>query len=292
MILAHAGGSPWQWHAHPDVWALVGLLAGGYWLVLNRVGPARVPRGEPVASRRQVTCFVLGLGALWLHADYPVHDIGESYLFSVHMVQHIGFTLIAAPLLLLGLPSWLIGWLVRPRPVRWMVTRLARPLPAALVFNAVTVLTHWPLVVEASLRNHPLHLLVHTVIFTSALLMWFPVLNRVPGLPSLPYPGRMVYLFLQSVVPTVPASILTFGHSVMYDFYAEAPRVFPLSAIDDQQLAGALMKIYAGALLWAVIAAMFFRWYASEQRDRSSDVLTWEEVERELHRTKPAEPAR
>jgi putative membrane protein len=290
-ILAHVGASPWAWHAHPDVWALVVTLAIGYWLALARLGPSQVAPGEAVATRRHVLCFALGVVALWLHADYPIHDIGEGYLFSVHMFQHIGFTLVAAPLLLLGLPVWLVRWLVRPRAVGLVVSKLARPLPAAVVFNLVTVLTHWPVIMQASLRYHPLHLLVHTVIFTSALLMWFPVLNRVPELPTMSYPTRMVYLFLQSVVPTVPASFLTFGSTVMYRFYAEAPRPWSFSALDDQQMAGALMKIYAGFLLWAVIAAMFFRWYAGEQRDRAPDVLTWDDVERELERTEPARPS-
>ena len=291
MLLAHLGASPWEWHAHPDVWALVAVLGCGYWLAITRLGPSQVGTGQAVATRRQVTCFALGLAVLWLHADYPVHDIGETYLFSVHMFQHIGFTLIAVPLLMLGLPSWLVRWLVRPGAVRWLVSRLARPLPAAVVFNLVTVLTHWPVVMNASLRYHGVHLLVHSVIVVSAVLMWFPVLNRVPELPTMGYPSRMVYLFLQSILPTVPASFLTFGHSVMYRFYAEVPRPFPLSAIDDQQLAGALMKVYAGSLLWTVIAVMFFRWYARDHRDRQGDVLTWEDVERELGRTEPAAPA-
>ena len=288
MVLAGAGASPWAWHPHPDVWALVALLAGGYWLAVTRLGPSLAGPGEPVVTRGQVCSFALGVVALWLHADYPVHDIAENYLFSVHMVQHIGFMLVAAPLLLLGLPGWLVRWLVRPRALRWLVSRLARPLPAAVVFNAVIVLTHWPVVVDASLRSHGVHLVVHAVIFASALLMWFPVVNRVPELPTMGYPNRMLYLFLQSVVPTVPASFLTFGRGVMYDFYAEAPRVFPLSALDDQQLGGALMKVYAGAILWTAIAALFFRWYATERRDRAGDVLTWEDVERELRRTEPA----
>ena len=289
-MLAHTGSSALAWHAHPDVWALVIMLAGGYWLALTRLGPSRIAPGEPVATRRHVVCFALGVAALWLHADYPIHDVGEGYLFSVHMFQHIGFTLIAAPLLLLGLPVWLVRWLVQPRAVGLLVSKLARPLPAAVVFNLVTVLTHWPVVMQASLTYHPVHLVVHTVIFTSALLMWFPVLNRVPELPTMGYPTRMVYLFLQSVVPTVPASFLTFGSTVMYRFYAEAPRAWYFSALDDQQVAGALMKIYAGFLLWAVIAAMFFRWYSGEQRDRAPDVLTWDDVERELSRTEPARP--
>ncbi len=289
-MLAHTGASAWEWHPHPDVWALIALLLGGYWVAIKRVGPSRVGPGQPAATRRQVLCFVLGAAVLWMHADYPIHDIGERYLFSVHMLQHIGFTLIAAPLLLLGLPAWLVRWLLQPRAVHGVVSRLASPLPAALIYNAVTVLTHWPLVVNASLRYHPVHLVVHAVIFASAVLMWFPVLNRLPELPTLSYPARMLYLFLQSVLPTVPASFLTFGQGLLYRFYAEAARPFPLSAIDDQQLAGALMKVYGGSILWAVIAVMFFRWYATEQRPPEAGILTWEDVEREMRRTEPATP--
>jgi putative membrane protein len=294
VLLAHAGVSGWEWHAHPDVWALIAVLGGAYWLALARLGPARVQPGEPVATRRQVVFFCAGLAALWAHADWPVHDIGEHYLFSVHMFQHIGFTLIAAPLLLLGLPVWLVRAMVRARPVHWAVSRLARPLPAAVVFNLVTVLTHWPLVVEASLRNHPLHFAVHVVIFTSAVLMWFPVLNRVPELPHIRSDAaRGLYVFLQSVIPTIPASFLTFGEGLLYPFYGEAPRPFAISALEDQRTAGALMKVYAGLLLWSVILVIFFRWYDRDQKQAAAGVLTWEQVERELAQTEPApkEPA-
>ena len=290
MMLAHVGVSAWEWHAHPDVWALVVVLGAGYWLALARIGPRMVAPGQAVATRREVTLFAAGLAALWLHADWPMHDIGEHYLFSVHMVQHIGFTLIAAPLLLMGLPVWMVRWLVRPRATNFLVSRMGRPLAAGVVFNVVVVLSHWPVVVEASLRNHPVHFAVHVVVFTSALLMWFPVLNRVPELPRMSDGPRMVYVFLQSVIPTIPSSFLTFGDGLLYPFYGEVPRPFPMSAIDDQQLAGALMKVYAGLLLWSVIVVIFFRWYARDQRDQVGDVLTWDDVERELRRTEAATP--
>ena len=293
-MLAHAGLSGWEWHAHADVWGLVAVLGGSYWLALTRLGPRRAPAGEPVATRRQVQLFCAGLLALWAHADWPIHDIGEHYLFRVHMFQHIGFTLIAAPLLLLGLPVWLVRSMVAARPVRFVVSRLARPLPAAVVFNLVTVLTHWPLVVEASVRTHPLHFVVHVVIFTSAVLMWFPVLNKVPELPRMRSDAaRMVYIFLQSVIPTIPASFLTFGEGLLYPYYGEVPRPFAMSALEDQRVAGALMKVYAGMLLWSVIVVIFFRWYDRDQRQAKAGVLTWEQVEQELARTEPApkEPA-
>ena len=283
MLLAHGGAteSAWAWHAHADVWLLVVAIGVGYWWAITRLGPG--------ASRRQVVLFGMGLAALWVHSEWPIHDIAEKYLFSVHMVQHIGYQLVAAPLLLLGLPGWLLRrLLVEPPAVRAVVQRLGRPLIAGVLFNVVTVGTHWPVVVNASVENHLLHFVVHVVIFTSAVLMWLPVLNlgRAPELPSLSDGGRMVYLFLQSVLPTVPASFLTFGENAFYRVYEQAPRVFDLSAVDDQQLAGALMKVYAGSLLWATIMVIFFRWYARDQRG----VLRWDDVERELART-PAPPS-
>jgi putative membrane protein len=245
-MLAHVGPSPWEWHAHPDVWLLVTVLVGGYWLAVTRLGPARVAPEEPVVTRRHVVCFGLGVAALWLHADWPIHDIGEHYLFSVHMVQHIGFTLVAVPLLLAGTPGWLLRWLIGPAVVRKVLSVVARPLPAGLLYNAVIVLSHWPVVVDASLRNHGAHFVVHLVLVSSAVVMWLPVLNRIPQLPRMSYPGRCLYLFLQSVIPTVPASFLTFGTDVMYRFYEEVARPFPMSTLEDQQVAGALMKVYGG----------------------------------------------
>ncbi|MGH9165414.1 MAG: cytochrome c oxidase assembly protein [Acidimicrobiales bacterium] len=268
---------------------MVLLVAGGYYWAVRYVGPRRVPAGTPPVTRRQVTLFGLGLLALWLHSDWPIHDLSEKYLFSVHMFQHIGFTLVAAPLLLLGTPAWLVDWLLGRGRRRAVFARLARPLAAGLIFNAGVVLSHWPVVVDTALRHEPVHFLVHTVIFTTAVLMWFPVINRTPGLPVMSPPSRMLYIFFQSIIPTIPAAFLTFGDGVLYRFYAGVPRPFAISAIEDQQLAGALMKVYAGLLLWSVIVVMFFRWYAEDSRDKAADILTWDDVSRELART-PAAP--
>ncbi|HEX9969760.1 MAG TPA: cytochrome c oxidase assembly protein [Acidimicrobiales bacterium] len=295
MLLAHgaAHASPWAWQPHFDVWLLIAAVAGSYWYAVTRLGPRR---GEVPVSRRQAVLFTLGVLALWVHSEWPMHEIAEKYLFSVHMVQHTGFQLIAAPLLLLGLPTWLFrALLVDPPLVRRVLRVLGRPLVAGLLFNLIVVLGHWPAVVQASLEHHFVHFLVHVVLFASAALMWLPVLNlgRAPELPQLGDAGRMLYLFLQSVLPTVPASFLTFSDGVIYRFYAAAPRAFDLSAIDDQQLAGALMKIYAGSLLWGVIAVIFFRWYSRDQREAAAaQTLRWADVERELAATPaPKEPA-
>ena len=75
----------------------------------------------------------------------------------------------------------------------------------------------------------------------------------------------MMFLFLQSVVPTVPASFLTFGDHPLYHFYEHVPRLWGISALHDMQDAGLIMKIGGGVVLWVVIAIVFFRWYADEE---------------------------
>jgi putative membrane protein len=294
LTAASTAVSPWRWHAHPTVWLVMVLLAGAYALLITRVGPGQVGAGEVVVTRRQLVFFTVGVAVLWANSDWPIHDLSERYLFSVHMVQHLSFTLIAPPLLLLGLPDWSVRWAVhggKPngRALEGLFKKLAKPIPAAVIYNCVFVFTHIPGVVDAALHSELLHFCLHAAIFVTALNMWFPVLNRLPEYPRLGNPARMVYLFLQSIVPTVPAAFLTLGDGVVYRFYASVPRPFPISALDDQQLAGAIMKVYGGLILWGCIVVMFFRWYAQSQAEskprQGSDVLRWEDVERELERT-------
>ena len=92
---------------------------------------------------------------------------------------------------------------------------------------------------------------------------------------------RQLYLFAWSVVPTVPASFLTFGSAPLYKFYEGVPHLFGLSTLADQQAAGLIMKIGAGLLLWAIIAVVFFRW-ASEEERANTPKHGLDEMDREL----------
>ena len=264
-LLAHGAVAP-GWHPHPDVWLLVAVMAGAYVVALRVLGPRHVAAGTPVASRLQMACYGLGVLVTWLVADWPVHDVAEGHNYSVHMVQHLGLSMVATPLLLLGTPAWLLRLVLRPPSAlfRW-VRSLARFGPALIVFNVVLVLTHWPAIVDATLRSEPVHFFVHAAVFVSALIVWLPVVSPLPEIPRLVPPARMAFLFLQSIVPTVPASFLTFGSAPLYRFYEDVPQLFGLSALDDQRLAGLIMKIGAGLLLWMVIAVVFFRWAAAEE---------------------------
>ncbi len=269
-----------HWHPHVDVWALIGAFAVLYALAVRRER-ARRP-GEQVVSRFQLGCFAAGLGVMWLASDWPMHDVAEGYLYSAHMVQHLLLTLVVALLLLGGIPAWMARTLVGRGRLLRVVRSLSRPVFGLIQFNLVLVLSHWPVVVEATVRYHPLHFVAHAVLLASAVLMWMPVASPLPEIRRIKPPAQMLYLFLQTIVPTVPASFLTFNDRPLYAIYAELPRLWGISALTDQQSAGLIMKIAGGLFLWGVISVIFFRWYEAEERRTKDGVLLWDDVEHEL----------
>ena len=91
MIL---GAEFWRWVPHPEVWLLVVGLGVLYVYAARVIGPKVVPPGTPAVTAAQKRWFALGLALLWVAADWPVHDIGERYLYFVHMGQHILLTLV------------------------------------------------------------------------------------------------------------------------------------------------------------------------------------------------------
>jgi putative membrane protein len=271
------------WHAHPDVWALVVVLSGGYLLALRRWGPRHVSPGDPAATRGQVTSFFLGVLTIWIAADWPIHELAEERLISVHMVQHLLLSLVAPPLLLFGTPGWMLRTLLRPRWLMGLVRALARPLPALLLFNAFIAFSHWPLIVDAAVRSELVHFGLHATLVGTALLMWMPVLSPMFEIPRLRYPGQMLYLFAQSIVPTVPASFLTFADGPIYPFYGLAAPLIGVDPVVDQRIAGLVMKIVGGFILWGFIAALFFRWNRQDAITGSEEPV-WQDLEREANR--------
>jgi putative membrane protein len=269
------------WAPHPDVWLLVGLFAAGYAIGIVRLGPRWATPGLAVVTRFQITCWSLGVFAMWLASDYPIHDIAERYNFSVHMVQHLIFTMVVAPLLLLGMPAWLMRRVLSPRWLFDTVRTLSRFIPALLIFNVVLVFTHWPLIVNEALTSGWVHFLIHALLLVSSLIVWMPIVSPLPEIPRLAPVMQMLYLFAWSVVPTVPASFLTFGSSPLYKFYEHVPHLFGFTTLEDQQAAGLIMKIGAGLLLWGIIAVVFFRW-ASEEERANTPRHGLDEMDREL----------
>src|SRR3954469_6649157 len=205
-----AYADPWRFQANPEVYLLVAFLVGAYVYLVRVIGPQAVAPGEPVIRRRQIVAFVAAMVLLFFASTWPLHQLGEEYLYSAHMVQHMILSYFMPPLVLLATPEWLLRTLIGTGRMYRVLQRLTNPIVATVIFNTVVVVTHIPGVVNHSVTSAPLHYSLHLVLVMSALIMWMPVCGPFPEL-QISYGGKMIYLFVQSIVPVIPAGWLTFA---------------------------------------------------------------------------------
>jgi putative membrane protein len=300
-----AAPSPWEFHPHPEVWLLLGGLTMAYVYMVTVLGPRAVPAGQAPVTRRQVVLFAVSMVLLWVASDWPVHDIGERDLYSVHMVQHLLLSYVLPPLFLLATPEWLLRTLIGTGRLERVVRRMTQPVVAAVCFNAAVILTHIPGVVNESATNAPLHYGLHVLLVTVSLLYWMPVCGPLPEYRLAPGP-KMIYLFAASIIPTVPAGWLAFAEGSVYDVYDVEPRAFDVSVTSDQQVAGVIMKIGGSLYMWTIITVIFFRrfmagWEQQQDFRRGARIpdaeivghderpLTYDDVEREFEKVPPVQ---
>jgi putative membrane protein len=256
-MFALVNPDPWRFQLHVEVWVLVIAVVASYIYAIRVIGPRVVPH-DKVVTRKQVWAFSVGAVLLWIASDWPVHDISEEYLYSMHMFQHMLYSYFMPPLMLIATPLWLYDLIFAGVRARKVVNFMTKPVVAGLLFNCVIMVTHIPQMVNRSVSNGLLHYSLHVLVVTSALLMWSPICGPDRS-RHLGYGGKMIYLFLMSVVPTVPAAWLTFADGAVYKHYDIAVRVWGLSVTTDQQLAGAIMKTGGSIYLWTIVVVIFFR---------------------------------
>ena len=286
---------PWHYQLHLEVWILIVFLVSSYIYVVRVLGPRAVTAGEPIVTRRQLVCFISGILIMFLSTDWPMHDIAEEYLYSVHMFQHMSLTYFMPPLVVLATPEWFVRVLVGNGRAYRALRFLTFPVRAGLLFNLGIVISHIPGVVNASVSNGPLHYFVHMLLVLTSILMWMPVCGPLKEFQMAPMP-KMIYLFLNSVVATIPAGWLTFAEGVVYKHYNIPTRVWGVSVSNDQQIAGAIMKLGGSIFLWTIIVAMFFKHFVKTFRDENKDdydkvetILTTADVERAFQASPPVE---
>lgn len=251
---------PWSWspRAYPGVWLFIGLIAVG--------SIAIVRRSEIRPSRRQITAWWGGVLALWVASDWPVGTLGSGYLASAHMLQYILYTFVASPLLVLAVPEPMARRFLHRTRAMGIYRVLARPLVAGVLVNVVLIATHAPVTVDTFRASQLGSLVLDLAWLAGGIVLWLPVCGPISeARPS--YPARSIYLFLAAgLVPMIPGGFLTFADFPLYRTYELAPRVGDIRPIEDQQVAGALMKVGNVPLLWPILGAMFWRWATADRR--------------------------
>jgi cytochrome c oxidase assembly factor CtaG len=253
-----------------DPAAVGGLAAAGalYVRADRRVRRERGGRRFPPSRRRE---FLAGLAVIFIALESPI-DTGSATSFSVHMVQHLLLTLVAAPLLALGAPVTLallsaspaerrrLSAALRSAPVR----TVCRPIVAWALFFGVLWGSHLTGLFDASLRSDAIHSLEHAAYLVTAVLFWMPIVGRDPAPRRLSHPARILYLFFAMASMAFLGLALFSANHVLYPTYAAVEGT--AEALADQALGGTLM--WAGGMIFIVpaLALVMLDWMRVDER--------------------------
>ncbi|MDY7227706.1 cytochrome c oxidase assembly protein [Hyalangium rubrum] len=281
VALAHGGEHPaltvsevmgwWTWD--PLVLGTLGLSAflyvRGVRTLWRRAGTARGVR------RWEVGAFALGWLTVAVALLSPLDRLSD-LLFSAHMTQHELLMLVAAPLLVLGRPHLPALWALAPR-ARARVTGWMQHSGVRAVWRAVTgpflvlllhALARWvwhiPSLFQAALRSEAVHAVQHLMFFGTAALFWWALIRGRYG--RVGYGVAVLFVFATAAHTSLLGALLTFARSVWYPIYEGRTQAGGLDALEDQQLAGLIMWVPAGALFIVVGLALFAAWLGEAER--------------------------
>lgn len=264
------------------------LITVGYLLI---VGPLseKVTDSEPVSWMKK-SMFISGMLMLYLAQGGPISLLGHM-MFSFHMLTMALSYLVAPPLIMLGIPAWLWRALLKVNPFR-MLRFMAKPLVAAVLFNGLFSLYHIPAIHDYVMLHFNVHRLYYVVLFITAMLMWWTLLNPLPENGKGSSLGKMGYIFLNMVLLTPACGLIIFASEPMYATYSDpniwakamgycisgdpmvllnnfgGPTFFNLmSPIVDQQVGGILMKFIQEIIFASILAYVFYGWYKKENHE-------------------------
>lgn len=251
----------------PDPGVVDGIL-GLSVLYALAVGPGRryLAPDQPF-ERKRAFSFFLGVLFLILAVAGPLDHIGETYLFSAHMLQHVILMFVLPPLFILGTPIWLSDFLFRTEGLGRVLRFLVHPIVAGVLYNAALILWHIPAFYELALRDPLVHLLEHVVFVGTSTAMFWVVLGNHSEKKEMHNGLKLLYVLGVNIGQLPLFGVLTFATHPLYPTYAAAPRYFEdLNALNDQILGGVIMKITAAIYMFTGLTIYFYRWYKSESR--------------------------
>jgi putative membrane protein len=202
--------------------------------------------------------FFSGLVLAFVAVASPVATVAVHYLVSAHLLQNVVLAEWTPALLVLGLGPWVAGWVARTSVAR----TLTRPLVALPLWLATYAFWHLPFAYEAALDNRLLLDLEHLSYVAVGLCLWWPVFQNEPW--HLPSGGKAAYLFAAFVLASPLGLLFALLPSPLYDTYVQAPRLWGLEPLEDQQIGGTLMAVSEAIVFFGLLAYFFVRFMAEE----------------------------
>jgi putative membrane protein len=245
----HVHFQPWSFPLPVTlVLVLVALVYLRGWLRLRKELPNKIPLWRLAA-------FMSGLSLFWIVVGSPLSALDHESL-TIHMINHLVLMALVAPLLLAGAPGPLLleglpvragrglhDLLLRNLPVQRLGRLLQNPVFCWLVATATVIGWHLPTVFQLAMHSHWWHAVEYASFMLAGLLFWLPVLQPVSSAGEWPRWSTPLYLFLATLPCDILSAFLVFCGRVVYPSYLSSRRLFNLSALQDQQCAGALMWV-------------------------------------------------
>lgn len=271
---------PLTLHWHTEPFLLLAILFPG-WLYALAVGPWRGVFGPGQAfPKAEAARFFAGLAVVYLAVGSPLDSIGESFLFTAHMLQHMLLIYVAPPLLITGLPAWLTDGLLARSPAALKLCRtLVHPAFGGTAFVLCFSVWHFPELYVWALNDKSAHILEHWIMFLPACLMVWPVVSKSRLLPRLSNGGLMFYGFILMVGDLPLWAALIFGEDCLYRTYEYAPRICYLDPMQDQIAGAIVMKLFNEGFSLLTMGCAFFRWSKEESHGAPEPELGEEAAE-------------
>jgi cytochrome c oxidase assembly factor CtaG len=277
---SHQIAGPWSPQFHPVTLGIVVVLVALY---------LAVARGESRPTKRQKWAFAAAAVALLLAGSWPLEDLAAHWSLTALVLQRLLLILVAAPMLLVSVPTTLAAKLTRPSWIDSVLALVTRPVAAIVIFTVVAVGTLLTPAVAAQTSSPGARVALDAVLFLSGIVLWAPVIKSLPGSNRPSALGRAVYLFVQSVIPGFPSIIFIFAHHQLYPGFAHVHAVFGMSPLVDQQIAGVVAKVATIPVLWSVAWVALSEAQRADREGIDTEPLTWAEVQRQLERVERAE---
>jgi len=258
-------------HWHNEPYLTGGLILAG-WLYAILAGPLRavLAPGRPY-PRGQAVQFYSALAIFYLAVGSPLDQIGERFLLSAHMAQHLLIMYPVPLLILLGTPAWMADLALSRPGLRTPLRMLFRPFVCAVLSTAVISLWHAPALYEWTLQDKLAHVGEHLMFLAASLLYWWPLASPSRAFPSRGYGARMLYAVATEIGMIPVCAYVVFSRDILYPTYEYAPRLIAgFTPADDQLLAGIIMKIVGMAVTLTVLGVCFFKWSRSSQASPES----------------------
>ena len=232
---------PYRWSWDADALVVIPGMAAAYVIALTRFP----------APRWRIVCFAFGCVLMLAVQITPLDTLALHYLLVMHLLQNVTLAEWGPLLVVLGLTAQMARELERIPGVR----TLTHPLVALPVWLGAYYLWHVPYFYDAALRHQwtILHL-EHATYFFAGCLLWWPVVHGERS-----YGEKSVYLFAAFVLGSPLGLLLALLPKPIYDFYEHVPRLWGLSPLSDQQIAGVTMASEQAIVLFGALAFCLLR---------------------------------